>query len=149
LAVWLNNPNDISTQNAIRTSVNRLWLSPVINVDPDVMFFRSKYNTLKPHEQQLLQDAGLISGFKATSDLPQWMTAKEREALRQFLEANPRIDRLERHKYRIDGRVVDFSSVIPIQTSAKNIPIWLAKNLGLLKMGIYQALPAIWENIRA
>jgi alpha-galactosidase len=149
LAIWLNNPNDISTQNAIRTSVNRLWLSPVINVDPDVMFFRSKYNTLKPHEQQLLQDAGLISGFKATSDLPQWMTVGESETLREFLENNPRIEKLGRYRYRIDGREVDFSPVIPIQTSENNIPIWLAKNLGLLKMGIYQALPAIWESIRA
>jgi alpha-galactosidase len=73
LTVWLNNPNDICTQNAIRTSLHRLWLKPLVNVDPDVMFFRSKYNWLKPHENQLLQDLGTISGFKATSDLPQWL----------------------------------------------------------------------------
>lgn len=146
LTVWLNNPNDPSTQNAIRTSVHRLWLSALVNIDPDVLYFRSKYNALKAHERQLLQDLGMIASFKATSDLPQWLTAKEREALRQFLEAKPEIERGERYKYRIDGRAVDFSPVIPIQTSDKNIPVWLAKYLGLLKIGIYQALPAIWES---
>ena len=146
LTVWLNNPNDPSTQNAIRTSIHRLWLSPLVNIDPDVLYFHSKHNTLKPHEQQFLQDLGTISGFKATSDLLQWMTTGEREALREFLEANPSIEKVGRYKYRIDGRDVDFGPVIPIQTSDKNIPIWLAKNLGLLKIGIYQALPAIWES---
>lgn len=148
LTVWLNNPNDPSTQNAIRTSIHRLWLSPLVNIDPDVLYFRSKHNTLKPHEKQVLQDLGIISGFKATSDLPQWLNEKERESLREFLESNPKIERVNRYLYRIDGRDVDFSSVIPIQTSDKNIPVWLAKNVGLLKMGLYQALPAIWEGIQ-
>jgi hypothetical protein len=40
MTVWLNNPNDTSTQNAIRTSIHRLWLSPLVNIDPDVMYFR-------------------------------------------------------------------------------------------------------------
>jgi len=96
----------------------------------------------------LLQDLGSISGFKATSDLPQWLTAKEREALGQFLEANPRIEQVERYTYRIDGRAVDFSPVNPIQTSGKKIPVWLAKNAGLLKMVRYQVLPAIWESMK-
>ena len=148
LTVWLNNPNDPSTQNAIRTSVHRLWLSSLVNIDPDVLYFRSRYNALQAREQQFLQDLGTISGFKATSDLPQWMSAGEREALREFLEANPGIEKVERYKYRIDGRDVDFTPVIPIQTSDKNIPIWLAKYLGLLKTGIYQALPAILESMK-
>jgi alpha-galactosidase len=146
LTVWLNNPNDPSTQNAIRTSIHRLWLRPLVNIDPDVLYFRSRHLALKAHEQQLLQDLGRISDFKATSDLPRWMTPEEREALRQFLEADPRIEQVERYKYRIDGREVDFSPVIPIQTSDKKIPVWLAKNAGLLKIVRHQVLPAIWES---
>jgi len=76
------------------------------------------------------------------------MNTKERESLRQFLEANSRIERVERYKYRIDGRDVDFSPVMPIQTSEKHIPVWLAKNAGLLKIATYQALPAILESIK-
>ncbi len=86
LAIWLENPNDTSTQNAIRTSLHRLWLSPLVNVDPDVMFFRSHHNRLKPHENQLLEDLGFLCGFKATSDLPQWMHAADMNRLRAFLE---------------------------------------------------------------
>jgi len=147
LSVWLNNPNDTSTQNSIRTSLHRLWLSPLVNVDPDVLFFRSKYNALKPHERQLLQDLGTVSGFKATSDLPQWLNASEKGTLKEFLESAPTVQKRNRYKYQIDGRSVDFSRAVPIQSSDKNIPVWLAKNLGLLKIVVYQALPAIWESI--
>jgi alpha-galactosidase len=146
LTVWLNNPNDICTQNAIRTSLHRLWLKPLVNVDPDVMFFRSKYNWLKPHENQLLQDLGTISGFKATSDLPQWLKASEKERLGGFLDSSPKIQKVKRYEFKIDGRAVDFSPVIPIPTAKANVPVWLAKNLGLLKIVRHQLLPAIWES---
>jgi len=144
-SVWLNNPNDPATQNAIRTSLHRLWLSPLVNVDPDVMFFRSKHNALKSHEKQLLLDLGAISGFKATSDLPWWWNESEREKVRFFLSANPKVQKLQRYQYQIDEYIVDFSPAIPIQTSDKNIPVWLAKNIGLLKIIRHQALPALME----
>jgi alpha-galactosidase len=148
LTVWLNNPNDISTQNAVRTSIHRLWLDPIVNIDPDVTFFRSKYNKLKPHEKQLLQDLGAISGFKATSDLPQWLNISEKEILREFLESNPTIRKRARYQFQIDKRIIDFSPAIPLRTTKINIPVWCAKTLGLLKIGLYQALPAIWETIK-
>jgi alpha-galactosidase len=146
LSVWLNNPNDTSTQNAIRTSLHRLWLKPLVNVDPDVMYFRSKYNKLNSHEKQLLQDLGAISGFKATSDLPQWLDTSEKQALEAFLESTPAVQKVERYRYQIDERVVDFNQVIPLPTSKSNISVWLAKNLGLLKLAFDLALPAIWES---
>jgi len=146
LTVWLNNPNDTCTQNAIRTSLHRLWLSPLVNIDPDVMFFRSKHNALQSHENQLLQDLGTISGFKATSDLPQWMNAQDKEMLRGFLESAPGVQKKKRYEYQIDGREVDFSSAVPIPSSDKNIPRWFAKNAGLLKIAWNQALPAIFES---
>ena len=134
LTVWLNNPNDTSTQNAIRTSLHRLWLSPLVNVDPDVMFFRSKYNSLQTHENQLLQDLGTISDFKATSDLPQWMNASDKRTLRAFLESAPTVQKKSRYEYQINGRIVDFKPAIRMESTTKNIPVWLAKNLGLLKI---------------
>jgi alpha-galactosidase len=148
LTVWLANPNDTSTVNAIRTSIHRLWLSPLVNVDPDVMFFRSKHNKLRPDENQLLEDLGLLSGFKATSDLPQWMDAADKIRLRTFLESDAFVQKRKRYCYHIDGREVDFSSVVPVRSSNKNIPVWLARNLGLLKIVRHQALPAIFESIK-
>jgi alpha-galactosidase len=148
MTVWLNNPNDLCTHNAIRTSLHRLWLSPLVNVDPDVMFFRSKYNALQPDEKELLQDLGMISGFRATSDLPHWMNKTELNGLRQFLESSPGIQKQTRYRYSIDDRMIKFGRVVPIPTSDVNVPIWLAKYLGLLKIVWHQALPAIVESIR-
>ncbi len=147
MTVWLNNPNDTSTQNAIRTSLHRLWLSPLIHTDPDVIFFRSRFNDLKDNEKQLLADLGTISRFKATSDLPQWLDHKQKIQLRHYLESTETAGKLSRYVFTIGGRIVDFSHVIPLRTGV-NLPVWLARNLGMLKIGLLQALPAVWESRR-
>lgn len=149
LSVWLNNPNDTSTQNAIRTSIHRLWLGRLANVDPDVIFFRSKYNGLDQQQKQLLQDLGVITGFKGTSDLPQWLDASARDKVRQFLMRSPTVQKRCRYHYQIDGRNVDFTPAIPLPSMKSRIPVWLAKDLGLLKIAIYQGLPAILESNRS
>jgi alpha-galactosidase len=146
MSVWLNNPNDTSTQNAIRTSIHRLWLKPLVNIDPDVLYFRSKYNALQPYENQLLQDLGAITGFKATSDLPGWWKPSEKEKVRDFLTANTVVQKKTRYEFEIDGRDVDFSPAVPIETSNFGIPVWLAKYSGMLKIGWHQVLPAILES---
>ena len=148
LTTWLNNPNESSTANAIRTCVHRLWLKSVVNVDPDVIYFRSKYNALKPNEKQLLQDLGTLTDFKATSDLPQWWKVSEFNKVREFLEADPTVQKKKRYEFQIDGREVDFSPAIPIPTSNIDFPIWLARIWGLLKIVWYQVLPAIIESTK-
>ena len=147
LTVWLNNLNDTSTQNAIRTSLHRLWMKPLVNIDPDVMFFRSKHNALQLHEKQLLLDLGTITRFKATSDLPQWMNQQDTASLRDFMETNSDIQKISRYEYQINDRIVDFSSAIPIHAHRK-VPVWLARNLGLLKITRHQVFPAIQESLR-
>jgi alpha-galactosidase len=146
LTVWLNNPNDSSTQNAIRTSIHRQWLKPLVNIDPDVLYFRSKYNALKPYEQKLLEDLGTITGFKTTSDLPQWLNKNQIKSLRDFLETKTTIKKVNRYLYQIDGRDVNFNLSVPILTSNLDIPVWLAKYSGLLKIAWHQVLPAIIES---
>lgn len=148
LTTWLNNPNETSTVNAIRTCVHRLWLKPLVNIDPDVMYFRSKYNSLKPQENQLLQDLGTVTGFKATSDLPRWWKSSEFDKARGFLEADPTVLKKKRYEFQIDGRDVDFSRAIPIPTSDIDFPTWLAKTAGILKIVWHQVLPAIWESTK-
>lgn len=147
LTVWLNNPNDPATQNAIRTSIHRLWLKPVVNIDPDVMYFRAKYNALKPYESQLLQDLGTITGFKATSDLPWWWKPSEVEKVREFLEPGWTVQKKRRYEFQIDGREVDFTPAVPIISSNMDFPVWLARNWGFIKIARHQALPAILESI--
>ena len=147
LSVWLNNPNDTSTLNAVRTSVHRLWLKSIVNIDPDALYFRSRHNALKPHEKQLLQDLGTLTGFKATSDLPQWMNESEFENVREYLKSDNSVQKTKRYEYQIDGRDMDFSPAIPIPTSTLGIPVLMARYAGMAKMVWHQVLPAIFASL--
>ena len=110
----LKNFTTPGTKNAIRTVVHRLWLKPLVHIDPDVEYFESKENSLEDEHKLQLQDLALICDFKATSDLPQWMTPDEREQVRKFLLAEPKITQLSRYIYQLDDRLVDFSSAVAL-----------------------------------
>ena len=113
------------TKNAIRTVVHRLWLKPLVHIDPDVEYFVAKENTLGEDHKAQLRDLALLCDFKATSDLPQWMTPMERALVRDFLLAVPTISKLGRYIYRLDDRTIDFSSVVPLTPKAKGLPaLW-------------------------
>jgi len=113
----LYNPSIPGTRNAIRTVAHRLWLRSLVHIDPDVAYFASKENSLTPEQKTLLQDLAYICNFKATSELPQWLTTEEREQVERFLNANPQIEQLDRYVFKLDGRVADFSSAV-------SLPLW-------------------------
>jgi alpha-galactosidase len=116
-AVLLSSASLPGAKNAVRTTLHELWLNPLIQVDPDVCFFTSRQNSLTPGQRQLLQDLALICGFKSTSDLPQWLSPEEREALRQFLEDRSQPVQEGRYAFRIGERLVDFTPFVgPPQT---------------------------------
>jgi alpha-galactosidase len=146
-STWLNNPNHPGTQNAIRMCIHRQWLKTLTHIDPDAVYFRSRRASLTKAQRQLLVDLALICGFKVSSDPPQWLTEEELGDLRAFLEADPLIEQVERYRFRIDGREVDFGPAIPLPP-AKTVPLWLAKNLGILQTGIGEVLPAYLETRR-
>jgi alpha-galactosidase len=148
LSVWLNNPNHPGLKNGIRTSLHRLWLKEIINIDPDVAYFRSRHNQLTSIQKQLLLDLARITSFKATSDLPQWLKPSERKCLLSFLEEQPKIVQLARYKYNIDDRIVDFSSIIPLPVSVK-FPSQIALLIGMAQMGWYELAPGLLESLKA
>jgi alpha-galactosidase len=119
--VLLYNPSTPGTKNAVRTVVNRLWLKDLVHIDPDVEYFESKENFLAGEHKIQLQDLALICDFKATSDLPQWMTPEEREQVRAFLLAQPKVKQLSRYVYQLDDRVVDFSSAVALPNEPTGI----------------------------
>jgi alpha-galactosidase len=131
-AILLYNPTIPGVKNAIRTTINRLWLHPLVAVDPDVAYFRSQHNALSQEHKRTLADLALVCNFKATSDLPQWLSAEEREELRAFLEAEPQIERTGRYKYSIDGREVDFSPAIPLLPPSHGLDALASAFLGWL-----------------
>jgi alpha-galactosidase len=99
-------------QNALRTSLHRLWLQPLLHTDPDVVYFRSRQNRLTADQKAIVQDLALVSSFKATSDVPSWLTPSEQQELKAYFSSRPAIQKTGRYTYRIDGRDVDFSKHI-------------------------------------
>ena len=139
--IMLYNMATPGTKNAIRTTINRLWLSPLVQPDPDVVYFRSKECSLSEEHKSLLRDLASVCGFKATSDLPQWLTNNERESLRKFLDAQPKIKQVSPHVFQLDDRMVDFGSAMPLSEPATgfkalqgNVIGWLGSQGWALKL---------------
>ncbi|MFH8443232.1 glycoside hydrolase family 36 protein [Streptomyces sp. NPDC018026] len=61
-------PSDALARNAVVNTVHRLWQSPLLEVDPDVVYFRSRLNLLTDQQQGLLRDLADVCGFRAVSD---------------------------------------------------------------------------------
>lgn len=140
-AVLLSNFSTPGTKNAIRTTLHRLWLNPLVHTDPDVAYFASKRNSLTPEQKTLLQNMALICNFKAASDLPEWLTEVERESLAAFLEAKSKVKRTGRYTFQIDKRSVDFSTVPPLSERARGLSAaqsaligWLGNQKWALKL---------------
>jgi len=140
-AYLLYNPTIPGVKNAIRTVLHRVWLKPLLHIDPDVAYFESKENQLTQEQRIFLQDLAYICEFKATSDLPQWMTTDELDQLRSFLKTNPKIERTDRYTFHIDDRMVDFTSVISMPKVPEGLIAlwgrclgWLADRYFILRM---------------
>ncbi len=126
-ATLFYNPTTPGTKNAIRTVLHRLWLKPLLHIDPDVVYFESKENSLTQEQKILLQDLAYICNFKATSDLPQWMTNGELDQLRSFLNTIPKVKQAGRYVLHIDNRRVDFTSATSMPEVPKGlIALWAA-----------------------
>jgi len=128
----LQNPTTPGTKNAVRTVVHRLWLKPLLHIDSDIAYFIEKENEMTQGQKKLLQDLALVCGFKATSDLPHWMTPEDREELRNFLEINPKVTQTDRYIFHIDDRVVDFTPAISLPQIPRGATALWAAFLGWL-----------------
>ena len=104
----------------------------MVQPDPDVAYFRSRACSLNAEQKSLLQDLALACGFKATSDLPQWLDADERQNLRLFLESRPKVKQISRYAFQLDGRVVDFSPAMALPEGPKGVKALQAAFIGWL-----------------
>ena len=120
-AYLLYNPTIPGTKNAIRTVLHRLWLKPLLHIDPDIAYFESTANQLTQEQRILLQNLAHVCEFKATSDLPQWLESNELEQLHYFLNIHPRIEQTGRYTFHIDDSITDFTSA----TTLPDIPTGL------------------------
>lgn len=118
---YLHDPTAPSTRFAIATSLHRLWLAPLIEPDPDVVYFRRRYNLLDRAARSALQDLARICGFRATSDPPSWLDEREREEMRGFFDEDSTVRAVGPHQYEVDGRLVDFR---PIAHASPDFRSW-------------------------
>jgi hypothetical protein len=77
-----------------------------------------------------------------------WLKPAERRELKDFLTGNPQIERLDRYRFRINDRQVDFSSLITLPCP-KKVPIKLAFILGLYVMVVHEVFPAMLESLKS
>ena len=108
------NPTTPGAKNAIRTTINRFWLNSLLACDPDVVYFRSAHNSMTDVEKKALQDLALVCNFKATSDVPNWLSKSERNQLCEFFTHLPTVTRKSRNVFEINGQQVDFSDAMPL-----------------------------------
>jgi alpha-galactosidase len=114
---WYNREraDDYSTpaaRNALVTSLHRLWLRGAFELDPDVVYFRARYNLLDDEYRQFLIDLAQVCDFRGTSDPVGWLDSEELEALEDFLMHRPRVSRRGRYRFTVDERTVDFEPAI-------------------------------------
>ncbi len=114
--MWHNyatdDPSDAMAYNAVVNTLHRLWQSPLVQVDPDVVYFRGRLNLLSDTQMGWLRDLASICGFKAISDPPSWLTPDELVLMVSYLSGQPEIRREGRYRFSIDGRPVDFATAL-------------------------------------
>ena len=99
-------------RDAIITSLHRLWLQPVITTDPDVVFFRTSHNSLTADQRRAVYEFTRVAGFVGCSDPPDWLTEQELVALGEYLAESPAVERVDRYRFRVDGRETDFGPIV-------------------------------------
>jgi alpha-galactosidase len=107
----LNDRAGPGAADAITTSVGRYWLASLIDIDPDVAYFRTKYCLLTPDQQRYLADLAHVCDFRANSDLPAWLSPEEAQTMQHFLTAKPNVKQTGRYQFLLDDRLVDFTAI--------------------------------------
>jgi alpha-galactosidase len=112
---FLANPAIPSMRTAIRTTVHRLWLAPLVTLDPDVMYLADTGNELTAAQRELHQALAQVCGFLSTSDLPAWLGIADATP---DSEARMRVERAFSHQavratgpyaYEVGNASYDFS----------------------------------------
>lgn len=113
---WKNSattdPSDAMARNAVVNTLHRLWQSPLLELDPDVVYFRSRQNLLSEEQMLWLRDLADICDFRAVSDPPGWLSSHELNTMIEYLSRKPKIEKRGRYEFVIDGRRVDFAPAI-------------------------------------
>ena len=108
-------PSGPGLRNALRNSVARLWLRPVVGVDPDVAFGRSRRTLLPPEASRASVDMAFAAGVLSFSDPQSWIDVEEKAQLAAIIaeyhdlgRRGVEVRQTGRYTVEIGGRMVDF-----------------------------------------
>jgi alpha-galactosidase len=115
-AFWDNaerqdDPSGVGALNSILSSINRVWMKRLYEVDPDAVYFRSSRNLLEEAERQTVRDVAAVMEFRSTSDPIAWLLDGERQQLRDYFEETDLVEQTGRYSFRVNGRGVDLTEV--------------------------------------
>ncbi len=108
----VGDPSGEGARNALVSSVNRVWMRRLYEVDPDSVYFRSARNLLGPDERRALQDTAAVLGFRSTSDPVDWLRPEERSEAADWLGGSAVVEQVGRYVFRLDDRVVDLTPYV-------------------------------------
>lgn len=125
-AYWMNtaiphDPTAASTRNALATSAARAWLSDVIQLDPDVVYFRRRRSLLDDEQRAAAQQLAGSYGFRSTSDPIAWLDDSEREELRAWLQSPSPGTWLNGRRFQLADRILDIDALL-----SAPFPMWSA-----------------------
>jgi alpha-galactosidase len=123
--VALGDQSARGARNSLATSCHRLWLRPAIDTDPDVVYFRHDGVQLGERTLGNLQDLAQIANFVGVSDSPSRLTPVERASLERALRTVPTALQVDRYRWQLDDRHVDFSWVAAGGSNGGDRSRWL------------------------
>ncbi|MDY5148898.1 alpha-galactosidase [Actinotignum sanguinis] len=107
----VRDPSGPAVVNALRNSLSRTWLKPLLDCDPDVAYFRTRGSLLSPEVNALTADAALACEFAQCSCPAAWLSEEEKAAVRAWttrFRGAPVVRQLGRYRFEINGEVIDF-----------------------------------------
>ena len=105
-------PSGPAVRNAALNSLSRYWLKPLVALDPDVAFTRSRGSLLSPEANEFTQNLARVCGNFSCSDPYSWLTDSEKNQVREICTEfgmPPSVKQISRFKFRSGNEVVDFA----------------------------------------
>lgn len=107
-------PSGPAMRNAMRNSLARTWLKPLVGIDPDVAYARTRGSLLSPQANAMTRYLSVVCDDFSCSDPDAWLTDEERASVRQTCAEmgararRPTVVRDSRYVFTINGMRIDF-----------------------------------------
>ena len=96
-------PSGPAVRNAALNSLSRYWLKPLVALDPDVAFTRSRGSLLSPEANELTQNLARVCGIFSCSDPYTWLINSEKNQVKELcteFKIPPSVNQISRFSFR-------------------------------------------------